>query len=92
MRTVAPRATLASEPEAPEMVAAAIPAPLGVELYCKVEPVASFAVWHTDTRSTMMIGPFAIVKIVLPFTMTAVAEATENSGACDWGAVRSDMA
>ena len=62
-RTVVPAVALAKEAEAAEMVLA-LPT-VGVDEYCMVEAVASFAVTQTDSSSTIISGPPEMVKMVL---------------------------
>ena len=69
--TIVPAAAEASVAEAPEMV---VDVPIvGTIRYCRVDAVALLAVTHTDTRSCTVTSPVE-VNIVLPFTMTAVAD------------------
>ena len=69
--TIVPAAAEASVAEAPEMV---VDVPIvGTIRYCSVDAVALLAVTHTDTRSCTVTSPVE-VKIVSPFTITAVAD------------------
>ena len=69
--TIVPAAAEASVAEAPEMV---VDVPIvGTIRYCRVDAVALLAVTHTDTRSCTVTSPVE-VKIVSPFTITAVAD------------------
>src|SRR5690349_7965269 len=70
--TVVPAVAFARDADAPEIVAA-LPT-FGVELHCSVEAVAPFAVTQTENSSSILIGPPLIVKMVVPFTMTAAAD------------------